>query len=647
MERINLFLFNIRQDLKLFFSLWCMTLVCRILFIFTFWDRLQQVRLEEIIDCIITGARLSFNSVGWVVLFSIVFISLPTVLFAVSRSNRFRYIFASIVTILYGAIFALSIPYYEAFQAAYDFNVFNVFYDDFSAIAYAAVLEYGLISKIIYLFLGSFCTVWLYKRIFKNEYMTGGRIKDNKEIVFWTLLTIGGLYGFVLLTRFGGSFTGYNAIKYDNAQRYTSPVLNVAVLDSGQALKRLYGIYKQVRSVKYDVTDKTKIKEYISLLDGDINASTLADSFRKVKETPPYFQKMPQNIVVIIGESFGNWPTMERYKNMNLVPNLSALMDSENSIVVPSFLSDGNNTGAAITSILTGLPVNDLHINYLPQTYKEPYATGLGVQMKKLGYRTIFWYSGSGDWQNIKKFVLSQGFDEFYGIDSYTCSEVNVWGCSDKELFENVLKKISLRNKNEMTLNVILTTSNHAPYNLDLVAEGFPEEAVRRALPDNISNDNNSMIHLGYIWYTDKYIGKFIKDIELLQKDTLFVVTGDHSERFDFAKEVSIKEKSSVPCVFYNKSIDRKQFDKNIKGSQVQITTTLIDLVAPKKFEFFSIRHSLLKPSEYMYNFKFLVNGEKWEESDTLKNDMRSIARKRKAEMVLSNKWAISGVNLD
>ena len=58
------------------------------------------------------------------------------------------------------------------------------------------------------------------------------------------------------------------------------------------------------------------------------------------------------------------------------------------------------------------------------------------------------------------------------------------------------------------------------------------------------------MTHLGYIWYTDKYIGKFVQDAKSINADTLFMITGDHSERFDFSGKASIEDRSSLPFLF-------------------------------------------------------------------------------------------------
>lgn len=645
MKRLNLFLANLIQDFKLFAFLWCMTQIFRSFFLLIFNKELVNIYWNEIIECFVIGGRLSFNSIGWVTMISIVMISIPSSIFLFYNSNKIRTIYTVIIASIYCIVYFFEIPYYFVFQSAYDLNVMNIFYDDYQAVILSAINDYHLLECILGILICIFLNFYICKRIFKNNfYNMFKRITDFKIMSLIMIFVICSLYLFVLLMRFGGSFTGYNAIKYDNAQRFDNNLLNVAVLDSGQVVKRFFIIYKQINSIKKEQIFGNDLRYNIKLLDGNSEANDLKSAFRKIKQESPYFKEKPKKIILIIGESFGNWPVLEKYQKMNLMPEYLSLMRSENSFTISEFLSDGANTGAAVTSLLSGLQANDLHINYLPQTYKEPYPTGLGIQMQKLGYKTCFWYGGFSDWQNIKKFVLSQGFDEFYGVDSYRCNEINVWGCSDKELFENVLVGMKNEAKDEYVLHVILTTSNHAPYNIDIVKEGFPEQKVKKSLPDNVPNNKDAMTHLGYIWYTDKYIGKFVQDAKSINADTLFMITGDHSERFDFSGKASIEDRSSLPFLFYHNNIKKQDFSSSLCGSQLQIAPTLINLIAPVNFEYFALRDSLFDNNKYTYNFKLLIENGQWKFSNKIEEiSGNMIAEKRRAEILISSKWILQG----
>lgn len=58
---------------------------------------------------------------------------------------------------------------------------------------------------------------------------------------------------------------------------------------------------------------------------------------------------------------------------------------------------------------------------------------------------------------------------------------------------------------------------------------------------------------MGHIWY-GHVMGEFSSK---RQSDSLFVITGDHSERFTFAHEKGPKVASTIPIIFYGQGIKR------------------------------------------------------------------------------------------
>lgn len=103
--------------------------------------------------------------------------------------------------------------------------------------------------------------------------------------------------------------------------------------------------------------------------------------------------------------------------------------------------------------------------------------------MKNLGYETSFWYAGPATWENIQEFTLAQGFDKFYSRGNLDENATgSVWGADDEYLYDAIFKQID---ENKATFSVILNTSNHSPFNIDLQSKGFNEEVVRQALPES------------------------------------------------------------------------------------------------------------------------------------------------------------------
>ena len=44
------------------------------------------------------------------------------------------------------------------------------------------------------------------------------------------------------------------------------------------------------------------------------------------------------------------------------------------------------------------------------------------------------------------------------------------------------VEKYIAEEKDERTFHIILTTSNHPPYNIDVVAKGFPKEEIKQKI---------------------------------------------------------------------------------------------------------------------------------------------------------------------
>lgn len=286
------------------------------------------------------------------------------------------------------------------------------------------------------------------------------------------------------------------------------------------------------------------------------------------------------------------------------------MLNSPNCFKTDFMLAQGTGTMPTINGFVTGLADAGIYPNSQPESYKTKYGTGIGSVMKALGYRTVFWYGGFEAWQDIKQFTLSQNFDEFYCAGDFQYEGGNSWGCPDEILFKYVEKYIA-EEKDERTFHIILTTSNHPPYNIDVASKGFPKEEIKQKLPDSLGSDEETLNEMGHIWYVDQSMGNFIEKVEADKPDTLFVITGDHAERFDFAQEVDLKTLSAVPCIFYGKNVDKDLLADNKVGCHLQIISTLAEMAGKKGDTYSSIWPSLFEYNGIVFNHRLWTDTEK------------------------------------
>ena len=312
-------------------------------------------------------------------------------------------------------------------------------------------------------------------------------------------------------------------------------------------------------------------------------------------------------MVVVVGESFGQWPFLPGFSELGLVDNMMVLQNSSSAAHINTMLAHGSGTITAVNGLLTGLPDTGLYENYQPMNMQQRYAMGIGYVMQKLGYKTVFWYGGFPGWQNLKNFVMAQSFTEFYCADEFGNDGGNAWGCPDGMLLDKVAEYMAVERAGEKVFHLVLTTSNHQPYTLDVDAMGFPRAKVRSKLGANIPKDEQTMTELGHIWYADKTMGDFVQKAQKARPDSLFVITGDHSERFTFAIEQDVRTKSTIPCIFYGQGVEQGWFTNTSIGCLMQLAGTLAEIVGPAGVQYSSLLPSMFAKKDFVFNHRLVA----------------------------------------
>lgn len=622
--RSKIFFANLQQDLKLFIALNLILNFSRVLFIYLFAGQLTQETGATIGQALFLGLRLSLKTAGALTLGVAAFTTLPATLWG-REVALFKILRRSLTLIILAVLIlaaAIKIPYYEIYNSNFDLHIFNFFRDDKQAIFLTAYQEYGLLWR---LSLSIGAIILLAKLIFvayDRPLLPLPKLWQNRPYLATSLFLLVFIVGAIFI-RFGGALKYAKSVNWENCARFKNNLLNEAVLDEVQALYRAKSIQKRLlKQVKKNLTPE-KVQASINLLGGKTTAGNIETAFVQTTKGG-YFSKPPQHVIVIVGETYAEWPFMEPYRQMGLVAKGEQLRNSFKAVSVPVFLPAGDGTMTTLNAVITGMVDVNLAANYQPQSYKEIYATAIGQQMRALGYKTYFWYGGYASWQNIKKFTEQQGFDKFVETSSNSENK-DAWGCPDAELFKQIQSFINnTQGQNEKYFHVILTTSNHPPYTVDLDNTAFPAATVRANLPANIANNEQKIKELGHIWYADQEMGKFIEQVEQSFPDSLFVITGDHAERFEFKQQVSAAERSLVPCVFYGAGLKQEWFQGLKYGNSVQIAPTLIELLAPSGHKYTNYNGNLLnQQQDFTFNYLLYAETEKLEKIENANTAQR------------------------
>lgn len=602
MKCFGRFFNEFQKDLKAF-VFWCILFsVFRVIFIICYSSQLAEAKTEDILMSLWLGFRLSLKTAGIITLISVLCATLPKTFYKKWAADKVRFIAHSVMIIFFTILFFARIPYYKIFNSGFNMMLINGMHDDIKAIIMTGISEYQLLWRLPAAIIVGIIICYLLKIYL--EYCPNidfNNLKHKKIVAVFTVLFIPAFWIFV---RFGGAFTYADSIKWVSAARLKNNLLNEAILDDGQALHRVYDTKRKLDKMTNVNISAEELKAKLAFLGGNTNVSSIDQAFERTVQKERLTKK-PTNVVVIIGESFGLWPFLPEFKNIGLVDKSLALQNSSNATNVEYMLSNSTGTIGSINGIITGLPDTGKYENYMLKPDNTIYKGGIAYIMKQLGYKTIFWYGGFSSWENIKKFALTQGFDEFHCADEFEYTGGNSWGCPDQVLFDNIDKYIQTQG-NEEVMHVVLTGSNHPPYTIDVDSIGFKRNEVKNKLPDSIPNDNKTLTDIGHIWYADHVMGNFIENTNRKIPKSLFVITGDHSERFTFAKEQDVKTLSAIPCIIYGNGV-QKEWLQNKVGVTMQIPATLAELIAPAGFKYTAFMPSIFD-SQQVFNHRLYAN---------------------------------------
>ncbi|MDO7252993.1 LTA synthase family protein [Helicobacter cappadocius] len=298
----------------------------------------------------------------------------------------------------------------------------------------------------------------------------------------------------------------------------------------------------------------------------------------------------------MISESFSDWAFDPVFDKIGLTSGLKSLIDNKHGFKLAHFLENAPCTTRSLGVQLTGIPQTDFLLYKLLGRFSL-FETAPGNIFHQLGYESTFYYGGYSVWGEFAKIATIEGFDKTYDAinvlkfakgKNYQKHIQNEWGVHDNILFDFIGQKVSLSSK--PTFNMIMTSSVHPPYDVDLNYFDVPIQKIQNFWKENfpknkITNGMDANI-LGHIWWYDKQVTHFILKMSQVFPDSLFVITADHYGRISPIPTNKPSITHTVPFILYSPVLSPKQL-ANI-GSHIDITPTIVELVSPKGFVYHS-----------------------------------------------------------
>ena len=144
--------------------------------------------------------------------------------------------------------------------------------------------------------------------------------------------------------------------------------------------------------------------------------------------------------------------------------------------------------------------------------------------------------------------------------------------------------------------------------------------------------DEHLLTELGHYWYADRELAKFVRAAKAKYPDSLFVIVGDHGDRYNIDKTPTTYERYGIPFVITGQGVHKGTLLADSAGSQIDIVPTILELIAPKGFPYMSLGTSLTTGSRQGVNYGFWITRHAIGKADTvplveepIEGDMQSI----------------------
>lgn len=310
----------------------------------------------------------------------------------------------------------------------------------------------------------------------------------------------------------------------------------------------------------------------------------------------PFFniQSEKPNIVMVILEGMGS-----EFVDGNAYSGFSPYLDDliTKSLYWENFVSTTGRTFGVVPSLVGSLPFGENGFLAIQDT---PTHISLFNILKENGYTTSYYTGTQSSFDNVINFLEYNNVDFIedenkFGKD-YQKVKGNTggfsWGYPDSELFRKVLQTFKV--KKEPRFDVILTLSNHEPFN-------FPRKTLYERKVDSLLNSNktfnipksNFIEHkdiFSAILYVDNSLENFMKSYKKRAdfKNTIFIITGDH-------RLIPIEQKNKlsrfhVPFIIYSPMLKKSQRFKSI-SSHLDVAPSLMTFLT-KNYNLSSIKNT-------------------------------------------------------
>ena len=355
----------------------------------------------------------------------------------------------------------------------------------------------------------------------------------------------------------GGVTTAVRPITISNANQYVAHPQ-----EAGIVLNTPFSLIRTIGKKVFEIPEYMSEQEMNALYSPVIipNSSSLIPNSSK------------KNVVILIVESFGReyiggynkWLDGGKYKGYT--PFVDSLMQHSQTFLYS--YCNGRKSIDGMPSILSGIPM-----------FIEPFfltsasmndVSGIAGELKNKGYYSAFFHGADNGSMGFEAFARKTGFTDYFGRTEYNADKRfngdkdfdGMWAIWDEPFLQFFATKMS--EFKQPFVSAVFTASSHHPYKV-------PEEYK------DIYKEEGIVIHK-CIRYTDNAIRRFFDKAKTQPwyKNTLFVITSDHTNLSDHAYYQTDLGGFCSPIIFFDPSGDMKPGMRDAIAQQIDIMPTVL-----------------------------------------------------------------------
>lgn len=528
--------------------------------LFYFWvnhDLFQDVTFSHLLEMMLGGLRFDLTAVLYL---NSVYLLLSLLPLPAGVRNHKAYIWTKrlffFLPNLVGVVLNSGDTIYTRFSdRRTTVDVFTEFGNDsnLGGIFLESIVQYWYVTLVALLLIAA---LWFFYSKPKTE-RPNPDIKSQLHYYGFNLCLMLVTAYFVVIGIRGGFGAFTRPITMSNAMQYTNRAAEANIV-----LNTPFSIFRSIGNEVYEDPKYFSEQEMTAIMTPE-HPALAADSI----------QQQQMNVVVLILESCckEHWGFYNRHLDNGTYKGFTPFLDSiaANGVTYDLSYASGRKSIDAMPSVLSSIPM--LITPYVLTSYSTNQVSGLADVLCQEGYSSAFFHNAPNGSMGFLGYSKSCGFQQYFGKTEYNndADYDGNWGIWDEPFLQFFCHTMS--GLKQPFVAAEFTTSSHHPFNVPQQYEG--------KLPEG------KMPLCRCIAYTDRALQHFFHEAQKQPwyKNTLFVLTADHTNQLYHDEYMNDFGLYSVPIVFYAPGHLQPRMDSTTVISQTDIMPSVLAYLGYKK----------------------------------------------------------------